>query len=1172
MDICTIIASNYAPFARVLGESFREHHPDSRCFVLVIDDFEGRLDPASEPFEIVTPQQLGIAQFDRMATIYSVLELSTAVKPWLLKYLMHERGCDTISYLDPDIQVLDSLGEIEELLHEHRLVVTPHLTAPMPRDGRKPSETDILIAGSFNLGFVGMAKGDDIDALLDWWSERLETDCIVAPERGFFVDQRWMDFAPGLVPSFHVLRDPGYNVAYWNLASRKVERSGDAWTVNGSPLRFFHYSGFDPERPDLLSKHQDRIRLDEEPGVRELCAAYAERLLGHGYRTAQTWSYTFNRLPGGTPVDHGIRQGYRTAVENGELPQSPWTERGARELIAWLAASDGDGLLNRYLVALHASRPDLQRAFPDLHGEDASRFVVWAQTFGRNDVPIPPALVPGADPDAAHAPAPAALGVNVAGYFQSVLGVGEAARQIVGALETTGTAVAQVGLVASRSLQDAALGAGHGGTGRYPVNLVCVNPDVLPFFVDDAGPDFFDGRYSIGLWWWEVSSFPERWHGSFRHVDEVWVGSRHVADALAPVSPVPVVHIVQPVTVAEAPPLDRAALGIPDGFLFLFSFDYNSVFQRKNPLAIVEAFTRAFPPGSGPVLVIKSINDEHDAAGHERLVAAAAQHPDIHLVDRYVSREERDALTAGCDCYISLHRSEGFGFTVAEAMAYGRPVITTAYGGTMDFTTPGNSYLVDYELVAIGPNAGPYPEDGVWAQPDIGQAAALMREVVAHPDEARRRGDRARADIAERHSPQVAGKVMADRLARVTGGFGPSLEAPGRGPGAFDPKPVRERIARGPHTPDRFRFGAPQRLARQALLRGLKPFAVHERSVDNDLLRGLEAVDTAVQSLALNNAAALSRLAGDPARIDDLAGQVDALRADLDMALRFVGSFGLGDAAQIAQAGALGLGDWPVAPDEPWTAEYVERHREFVTRALDDPALLVAFRTGRALPAGYGPGFDERVVEFPWTATRDLRGRVLDAGSTLNHPHVLIRLRPHVDELHVVTLAPEPEAYPFLDVSYLFADLRDLPVQDATYDTAVSISTLEHVGMDNAQYGDASPRATNAGADRVAAMGELHRVLKPGGSLFVTVPYGRPDDLGWQQVFDASGLQALVDGFGGSEVAREFFLYSAQGWRRASQEDAAGAVYRDHFSDPAAAPDRAPAARAIACLELRKDG
>jgi SAM-dependent methyltransferase len=254
---------------------------------------------------------------------------------------------------------------------------------------------------------------------------------------------------------------------------------------------------------------------------------------------------------------------------------------------------------------------------------------------------------------------------------------------------------------------------------------------------------------------------------------------------------------------------------------------------------------------------------------------------------------------------------------------------------------------------------------------------------------------------------------------------------------------------------------------------------------------------------------------------------------------------------------------------QPWTPEYVERHRAFVTRALDDPALLNLLKSDRPLPPGYGVGFDERVVEFPWGATRDLGGRVLDAGSTLNHPHVLIRLRPRVEELHIVTLAPEPQAFPFLDVSYLYADLRELPIRDGTYDRILSISTLEHVGMDNAQYGDSSERSQTPGQDLAAAMRELRRVLRPGGTLYVTVPYGRAADIGWQRIFDSDALDELVDGFGPAAQEREIFRYTREGWQRSDATEAADAVYRDHFSDPTPDADRAVAARAIACLTLR---
>src|ERR1700730_4149878 len=261
MDICTIIAKNYVAYARVLARSFREHHPDSRCFALVIDETAGYLDPGGEPFELVTPGELDLEDFERMAARYDVLALSTAVKPWLLRHLLHDRGLQKIAYLDPDIQVCSSLAEIDALLEDHEIALIPHLTEPIPNDGHKPSEEDILIAGAYNLGFVALSRGPEVDALLTWWSKHLERECVVAPERGIFVDQRWMDFVPGFLERVAVIRDPGYDVAYWNLHSRALKRHDGGWQAAGRPLRFMHFSGYDPVEPDRLSKHQDRIDL-----------------------------------------------------------------------------------------------------------------------------------------------------------------------------------------------------------------------------------------------------------------------------------------------------------------------------------------------------------------------------------------------------------------------------------------------------------------------------------------------------------------------------------------------------------------------------------------------------------------------------------------------------------------------------------------------------------------------------------------------------------------------------------------------------------------------------------------------------------------------------------------------------------------------------------------------
>jgi glycosyltransferase involved in cell wall biosynthesis len=861
MHICTIVARNYLAPARVLARSFGAHNPGGTCWTLVIDDVDGEVDGTDEPFEVVRPEELAIDPWHRMTAGYSVLELSTAVKPWLLRHLLNRRGAERVTYLDPDIQVFDSLAEFDDLLREHTLVVNPHLTAPMPRDGRKPAETDILASGAFNLGFAGFAAGSEVDALLDWWAERLATDCLVAPERGYFVDQRWMDFAPGLIPSLFVLRDPGYNVAYWNLSSRDVRRAGEGYVVNGRPLRFFHFSGYDPAVPDALSKHQDRIELDKQPVTRELCDGYARALAAEGHQRWRLKPYAWGALPGGTPLDAAARSVYREAVTEGMLPdERVFAEPGARAFHAYLCAPaehGGEQGVTRYLEALRATRADLREAFPNLDGADGARLVAWAQLSAGD---LAPALVGGEDPRPPSRP-----GVNVAGYFKGVMGVGEHARQLVAAFRTQGIPVATTTLHPEAAPEDERLGEAseNGRPDRFAYfNLLCANADSVPGVANQLGDEFFADRYTIGFWAWEVSAFPQRFLGAFGHLDEVWVGSRHVRDAVAELATVPVLAIPQPVSLP--PDAARAAppLPLPDGFRFLFAFDYLSVFERKNPLATIEAFVRAFPPGSGAALIIKCLNDDYDPGAHERLRTAAAAHPDVHLIAQRLTSAERDGLLAAADSYVSLHRAEGFGYTLAEAMWAGKPVIATAYSGNLDYMTPENSYLVDHLLVSIGPGHEPYPAEGVWAEPDIDHAARLMRDVFGHREEARRRGQRAAADIRAGHSPEVAGRVMAERLQLVMAS--PAWRSARRGARRCGPiytDWVTDLIRSGPAAPGRRpRFGAPQRAARRGLLRLLKPVTVHERLVTGELLKAIEKVDANVQSLALSQAAAMRRI------------------------------------------------------------------------------------------------------------------------------------------------------------------------------------------------------------------------------------------------------------------------------------------------------------------------
>jgi glycosyltransferase involved in cell wall biosynthesis len=301
--------------------------------------------------------------------------------------------------------------------------------------------------------------------------------------------------------------------------------------------------------------------------------------------------------------------------------------------------------------------------------------------------------------------------------------------------------------------------------GHHGFEIIAVNADELPDLVERLGEDYFQGT-RIGIWGWETDSIPARWRDAFALIDEIWVYSRFMADNIGAVAPVPVLALPPPVD----PPPEPAAplrLGVPDGFLFLFVFDYLSTVQRKNPVGLISAFKRAFAPGEGPRLLIKSINAPLRPLAEEEVLWAAHGRPDIHVIDRSLTGEELGGLMAACDCYVSLHRSEGFGLTLAEAMAIGKPVIGTRYSGNVDFMNADNSYLVDFKIGRVGPDCEIYPPEGTWAEPSVEHAAELMRRVYGEPGEARARGERARADVSRLLSPASTGRAMRERLERL---------------------------------------------------------------------------------------------------------------------------------------------------------------------------------------------------------------------------------------------------------------------------------------------------------------------------------------------------------------------------------------------------------------------
>jgi glycosyltransferase involved in cell wall biosynthesis len=739
---CTVTAERGLAAATVAAESYLRHHPGHRFVVAVLDGPEGartrdgvtHLGP--DRFGLTTDEYLGLA------TAYAAPQLAAAVKPWLLRTLLAD--APSVTYLSPTSYVLAPLPPADGL------VVVPHFRHAPTGPAAESDEVGLVGTGVLNPGFLTVTDPE----LLDRWTDAVAALRAVRPDRDVFCDQEWFDQAVSHVPH-RVETDPGVGFATWNAFER----------IGVDPV-VVDLLGFEPSRPWLLSTlltGRPAARLSERPELREITDAYAELLRAAGHLEPEdvlpSW---LDELPDGTPLTPLLREVYRAGVRSSRdsrrpRPAPPHAFGGA-PFRDWLAEPAEPGGPTRFTAALWGSRADLRAVFTS---PSSAGFTQWCRVSAPAEglLPewaVPPEVVPPEPPRDR-------FGVNLVGHLTAVLGVGELGRVLHEAFDRGGVPVAAV--VEGHFVANRVGLAEPDDVGRpeFPVSVLCVNADLVRAVVEQH-PEVAHDRYRIGVWSWELEEFPPAmWE--FDQVDEVWTISEFCRAAIAAHTSKPV--RVVPLPVRPAPPVDRSAREPGAPVRFLFAMDFNSIAARKNPFGLIEAFGRAFPDRDDVELVIKAINGDQHVAQQERLRTAAAADRRVTLVERYLTTEELRGLYLNSDCYVSLHRSEGFGFTVAEAIALGLPVISTDYSGTAEFVPAEHAWTIPYRLAPVGPDAAPYPPDALWAEPDLDAAAAAMREVAHDPERAAERGLRAREHLLRERHVDVTAAWVRERVAEA---------------------------------------------------------------------------------------------------------------------------------------------------------------------------------------------------------------------------------------------------------------------------------------------------------------------------------------------------------------------------------------------------------------------
>ncbi len=291
----SICSNNYLAQCSILGRSLKKFHPDIPFIIFLCDRKMNSIDYTGLADEVIELESIE-PRFGELALKYNIIELNTCLKPRVFEYLFDERNLDRVIYLDPDIRVFHSLGYLFTLMESVNILLTPHILSPVPMDGKKPGEENFLMFGIYNLGFIGVKNSLESMRFISWWKSRTFELGYMDTYKGIFVDQLPVNHVPVFFSSVLILKDPGLNMAPWNLHERFLNyRENEIYVNHDQPLKFYHFSSFISGHPELPQIHYTRFVLRDRPDLTALYFEYNKALLEAGHAVYQAIENSYAR-------------------------------------------------------------------------------------------------------------------------------------------------------------------------------------------------------------------------------------------------------------------------------------------------------------------------------------------------------------------------------------------------------------------------------------------------------------------------------------------------------------------------------------------------------------------------------------------------------------------------------------------------------------------------------------------------------------------------------------------------------------------------------------------------------------------------------------------------------------------------------------------------------------